>query len=470
VRSACVLFVLISASPAYAASSSGAHMPLIAGDVLGIGHLVGSVFSGLGHAVLGAFPWTIGLATKFILVTLGALVRMLIPRSWAQDGVQIMHWIVQVPDYAGQVTSATGHTGYGFAGVNDLRLLFTWIGIALLPLTLVYATSRSMLGEGDPVAAPIVRVLALAGVLVSYPYWWAQGAALVNQLTYIVLSLAPVTDGLHKLMVFTVEGVGLGGWQLVDLGLMAALGLELLALIFLKVAIILLGAILFATGPLMLGLVPTSAGHAIARAWASAVMTLLALPIAWATVFAVGAVLINDSSTAGPLISGHTDIGGLLGGVLLAVTGLATLWLCLKAAREAGSLLRLQIGGLLVLARQHRGGTQQATSGQAAASTGSHDARSIRAFGQRVGTAAAAAEAAGVDASPRVGGALARVGSAAGAAGRRGVLGSAAVGAGRVGAKAVPTAARVVGRSRAGAVAVHYRSRVNTDPSSPVEN
>ena len=52
---------------------------------------------------------------------------------------------------------------YGFAGINALRDLFTWIGAALLPLTLVYATSRAMVGHGDHVAIPIVRVLALGG-------------------------------------------------------------------------------------------------------------------------------------------------------------------------------------------------------------------------------------------------------------------------------------------------------------------
>ena len=64
-------------------------------------------------------------------------------------------------------------------------------------------------------------------------------------------------------------------------------------------------------------------------------MMLLALPVAWAAVFAVGALLINDAGTAGPLIAGNSDVGSLLGGVLLAVAGLASLWLCLRAAREA---------------------------------------------------------------------------------------------------------------------------------------
>ena len=106
-------------------------------------------------------------------------------------------------------------------------------------------------------------------------------------------------------MLYAVDGVALGGWQLVDLGLMALVAIELLSLIFLKVVIILLGALLYATGPITIGLVATESGAAIARAWASAVAMLLALPVAWATLFAVGALLVGDAGTAGPLIAGQ---------------------------------------------------------------------------------------------------------------------------------------------------------------------
>ena len=125
-----------------AAAATGSHVPLVDAGI----HR-GSIFRTIGHAVLGAFSWTIGLASKFILTTIGALVRMLIPRSWANEGVRIMEWIVAVPNYAGTVTTPAGRTVYGFGGINALRDLFTWIGVGLLPLTLVYGTTRAMLGE-----------------------------------------------------------------------------------------------------------------------------------------------------------------------------------------------------------------------------------------------------------------------------------------------------------------------------------
>ena len=409
--------------------------------------ILGDIFGTIGHAVLGAFSWTIGLASKFILTTIGALVRMLIPRSWAQEGVEIMEWIVAVPNYAGTVTTPTGHTIYGFSGINALRDLFTWIGVGLLPLTLVYGTTRAMLGERGHVAVPIARVVAIAAVLVSYPYWWTEAAAMTDTVTHMVLTIRPVASGLHQLMLYAVDGVALGGWQLVDLALMALVAIELLSLIFLKVVIILLGALLFATGPITIGLVATESGAAIARAWASAVVMLIALPIVWATLFAVGALLVGDAGTAGPLIAGHSSIGSLLGGVILAVAGAASLWLCLRAAREATGLLRMQLGGLLALGHRGSSGPTRVATSQ------SSSVDSLRRFGTRVGQAASGA-AGELAAAGTAGAAVVRGGRALGYVGRHGALGTAAAGGRAAAAFAAPRAAVLVGRSRAGAVAV----------------
>ncbi|MGH2909660.1 MAG: hypothetical protein ACRDK8_10230, partial [Solirubrobacteraceae bacterium] len=379
---ATVAVALLAPAPAYAAGLHLAAGPPVAG-------IIGSIFGGIGHALLGAFSWTIDLASKFVLTTIAALVRMLIPRSWVHQGLQIMQWIVAVPHSAGKVSSPGGGTAYGFAGINALRDLFMWLGIAVAPLTLVYATSRAMIGEGDPVGIPLLRMLAVSVVIVAYPYWWAQATALADQVTNAILSVPAVTDGLYKLMEYAVGGVALGGWQLVDLGLMGAIALELLGLIFLKVVLIVLGALLYATGPLTIGLVPTRAGSALARAWVSAMVTLLGIGVAWAALFAVGALLIDDAGGAGPLIAGNGAFGSLAGGLLLAVAGLASLWLCLKAAKEAGSLLRLQLSGLLVLTGSH-GSVGPTSAGTSRAQT---SGSSLRAYGSRLARATGAANA-----------------------------------------------------------------------------
>jgi hypothetical protein len=434
-----VIGSLAGAAPA--AAATGSHLPLVTAGILG------SIFGTIGHAVLGAFSWTIGLASNFILTTIGALVRMLIPRSWANEGVQIMEWIVAIPNYAGTVTSPTGHTMYGFAGINGLRDLFTWIGVGLLPLTLVYGTTRAMLGERGHVAIPVARVVAIAALLVSYPYWWTEAAAMTDTVTHMVLTLPAVVTGLHQLMLYAVDGVALGGWQLVDLALMALVAIELLSLIFLKVVLILLGALLYATGPITIGLVATDSGAAVARAWASAVALLLAVPVVWATLFAVGALLVGDAGTAGPLIAGNSSVGSLLGGVLLAVAGAASLWICLRAAREAMGLLRMQLGGLLALSHRGSGGSVRTPAPQSTASS------SLRRFGARI--AQAAGGAGGELAVAGAGGAaVVRGGRAVGYVARHGALGTAAAGGRAAARSAGPHAAALVGRSRAGAVAV----------------
>jgi hypothetical protein len=429
------------AGAAPAAAATGTHLPLVTAGILG------SIFGTIGHAVLGAFSWTIGLASKFILTTIGALVRMLIPRSWANEGVQIMEWIVAIPNYAGTVTSPAGNTIYGFAGINGLRDLFTWIGVGLLPLTLVYGTTRAMLGERGHVAVPIGRVVAIAALLVSYPYWWTEAAAMTDTVTHMVLNLPAVVTGLHQLMLYAVDGVALGGWQLVDLALMALVAIELLSLIFLKVVLILLGALLYATGPITIGLVATDSGAAIARAWTSAVALLVAVPVVWATLFAVGALLVGDAGTAGPLIAGNSSVGSLFGGVLLAVAGAASLWICLRAAREAMGLLRMQLGGLLALSHRGSGGSVRTPAPQSTASS------SLRRFGARV--AQATNGVGGELAAAGAGGAaVVRSGRAVGYVARHGALGTAAAG-GRAAARSAGShASGLVGRSRAGAVAV----------------
>lgn len=440
--------VLVALYAPGTALAAGGHAPVVSADVLGIGGLVHGVFSSIGHAVVGALSWTVGLASQFILVTVGALVRLLIPHSWVHAGVQIMRWIVAVPDYAGQVTTPTGRHVYGFAGINDLRDLFEWLGIAIAPLTLIYATTRAMIGDGDPIAIPVLRIAAATIAIASYPYWWTQAAAAADQVTNVILSVPAVSAGLYRLMDYAVAGVALGGWQLMDLGLMAATALALLALIFLKVVLILLGALLYATGPVMIGLIPTRAGAALARAWASAAAMLLGLGIAWATVFAVGALLIGDSTTAGPLIAGNTTFGSLVGGLLLAVAGVASLWVCLKVAREAGAILRMQLSGLLVFAGAGSGGSSSVPTTRAR-TTGA----SLRGYAQRL-TAAAGAGVGELAVAGPAGARLAAAGRAGALVGRRGLVGTGMAAAGAGAGKAAPRAARMMQRSRAGAVAV----------------
>jgi len=74
----------------------------------------------------------------------------------------------------GTITTPGGGHEFGFAGINALRELFMWLGLAIAPLSLTYATSRALVGESEPVAAPVMRVVGASILVASYGYCGAR--------------------------------------------------------------------------------------------------------------------------------------------------------------------------------------------------------------------------------------------------------------------------------------------------------
>jgi len=441
---ALLLSVVAASAPATAVASAGLGSipaPPIA-DILGIGGALKSV-------LVGGFEWTTEVAGKFVVNTLAGLVDLLIPDSWATQGLSVMQWVVAIPNYAAHV-AGPGGGDYAFAGINDLRDLFVWIGIAMLPLTLTYASTRAIFGLGDNVAMPIVRTLAIGVVLISYTWLWAQVAAICNQITKAILGVATVAAGINKMFEFLVGGGALiGALPLIGLVVVGAAGAALLAMIFLKVLMILVGAIVYVTGPLMIGIAPTERGAAAARAWLTLALGLVVLPILWATVFAIAALLMNDSTGAGSVIGTSSDLGTLLGGLVLGLAAIAGFYLNLKLTKFAAALLGGQIAGMLALAGGRGSSASAGRGGGAPASA--RDA--LSSFGSKVGGAARGAGAA-LGGSGRAGAMLAGAGGGAGALARGGLLGAGGGLAKRgVGAAAASPVGQALGGTKAGALA-----------------
>ncbi len=416
-------------------------------DALGVGGALKDLLDTAGGVLIGGINWTSDVAGQFVVQTLSGLVDLLIPDSWARQATSIMRWVVAVPSYGAQVKTPDGSVTYAFAGINELRDLFVWVGLALLPLTLVYASTRAMFGLGDHVALPVLRVLAIAVALVSYPWLWSQVAAIVNQMTKAILSIPAVSAGVNRMFEFIVGGGALAGLPLVGLIVMAAAGVGLLATIFAKVLMIIVGALVYATGPVMLGLAPTERGAAAARAWLTLALGLAALPIVWTTVFAIGGLLMNDSAGAGALIATDSDLGELLGGLVLALAAIAAFWLNLKLTRFAAAILGGQVAGMLALASSGRAG------GAVGPAVASDPRDALSAFGARVSGAARGA-AGPLAASGRAGGLLVRAGGGVatlagggllGAAGALAKRGAAGAGGGWLG--------QAIGATKAGALA-----------------
>ena len=206
-------------------------------------------------------------------------------------------------------------------------------------MTLVYATSRSWSGQGDPPHVPLTRVLIVAVALLNYTWLWSQAVALTNQITHAILGVPAVTNGIETMFEVLIAGAALGGLPLIGLLLMGVGGLQLIALIFVKVVLILVGALAFAIGPLMIGLVATERGNALARAWMTMTLGLFVLPIVWASIFAIAAVLINDASSGSAVLGSGAGLGRLLGGLLIALAAIAGFWLAIKLTKAFGSLV-----------------------------------------------------------------------------------------------------------------------------------
>ena len=440
-----VLVVLAAAGPA-AASPGDVPAPVLA-----------NIFGDIAHAVLGAVDWTVDVAGDFVMNLFGGIVKKLIPRSWIDQGVPILSWIVAVPDYSARLSTPTGAGSYGFAGVNEMRGLFTWLGMAIAPLALVFATSRSIFGQSDQPAVPMIRVFTVAIGVLSYTWLWGQAVAITNQITKAILGVGAVAGGIEKMFDVLIAGTVLRGLPFIGLILMAIGAIGLIAMLFLKVMIVLVGALVYATGPLMLGLAATERGNAVARAWMSLATGLFALAIIWASVFALAAVLINDAATgAGAvLFAGSSGLRTFLGGLIIAMAAIAGFILNLKITKALGGVVGAQLSGMLALIGSQGGvrgllgaGAARATGGGASGSAAAAGA-SLRGFGAKARGAAAGAASA-LSPVGRGAGVLA----GAGTLGRGGLIGAggalAGAGASRLAGSRVGQAAAT---SRAGSVA-----------------
>ncbi len=416
---------------------------------------VGSFLGGIVSSVIGGVSWTVNLAGSFILNLIGGLVKLLIPRSWIHQGLQILQWVVAVPDYTGKVTAPGGRHVYGFPGVNAMRGLYTWLGLAILPLTALYAGSRAWTGQGDHVAMPLVRVVTVSIGVLSYTWLWGQAVALANQFTTAILGVRAVTQGIYKMFTLLVSGTVLVGLPLIGEVLLAAAAAGLLAMIFLKVVLILVGALVYAIGPLMIGLAPTERGHAIARAWASLAIALFVIGILWASLFALAAVLLNDASSGALLLGGSSSAGHLLSGVVIAMAAIAGFYANIKLTKAIAGIIAGQLSGVLAQlgGRGLHGVLGRGAAPGATPSPGGGGATSLRGFAAKLGGGLAGAAGSVVPAG-RAGAILTAGAGAGGTLARGGLIGAGGALAGRGLAGAAHTnLARAAGATRAGAVA-----------------
>ncbi|HMJ34791.1 MAG TPA: hypothetical protein VK501_12835 [Baekduia sp.] len=281
------------------------------------------------------------------------LVDLVVPDFASHWITALVQWLVAVPD----VTDA-----HAYPHLNAYRAELVGLGFALLAISL--SVCALQIAAGAPIASQVAkRAVAAAGVLVLYPKLVSTFILGLNVLTGSMVTQHLVTDGIDKMLgAALVIGIATSG---VGWGL--AVGAALTSLYFVaglmivKIGLTSLEAVLMLAGALVWGLYPLPATAWLARTWIAGAITIALIPVAWALIFAAGALLTSDS-----LIWASGAHGGLpdeLQQIVKPFTAVACLWLAFKAPvflMAAGRAVGIHPG---MVAGPARGGSGGAASG-----------------------------------------------------------------------------------------------------------
>lgn len=283
---------------------------------------------------LGIFGLDVG---ELVEDAVRALVDLIVPDFGSEWVSALVTWLVALPpvtagafpalnDYADQLAAV----GFGLLGASFLAgLLQLWAG-----------------GTSGATGAEAVRRAAIAaGALALYPTVLESLLVGVNILTAEMVRHPLVVDGLDKAF---GESLGIaaviGG---VSLGLAVGAALVLLyfvaALFVLKIGLTALLAVAVIAGALVWGLYPLPHAQWLARAWLSGIVAALAVPVAWACVFAAAALLARDTLVLDGGGQFNRQLSDPLGGLVKPFAAVACFWIAYRApyfllglARTAG--------------------------------------------------------------------------------------------------------------------------------------
>lgn len=293
--------------------------------------------------VLGPLEIGVEEVAGLLVNVLTALADLLVPDWLVKPATKLMTWIVAVPNWA----QAGGTGTYVFSGVNNLHDYMRWFGVGLLTAGATWGATSGMLGGRAP--EDIVRALMTAAIgLVFYRWGWGQLAAITNTITESLMSAKDVQRGLSQMLAFTAGGAFLSVGTIFAPILVIVAAVALLGLIAAKAALILLSAVVYVTGGLVLGLLVWPGGRAIAGAWMAMAGACFVIPVLWAVLFAVSGVLMSDAmKSGGQLIEGEGLFAGLMTQIMLAITSIVALVLAIKLAGVIWGMARSVPLGLI---------------------------------------------------------------------------------------------------------------------------
>src|SRR5271165_6882243 len=270
----------------------------------------GVLGSGIGPSVgpdLNPLPSVGELLNGVVNGVFGALLSALTPSFLKHADFHTLEWLIALPDVANTAIWPT---------VGRLEANMVWVAGAILPTTLIIATIRdtalSLSFRAHPGNA-LLRVLGAVFWLILYRFAVSNAVAFVNVLTHTMLSWSIVAQGLHRTVLVMFGGsviFGAGGAFLALLGLVAlAFAVCLFAL---KVLLLMVLAVLFVAGPLLIALTPLPTVGDLARGWRLAFVGICLIPVGWCIIFATAGAISLDVTK--PRLRGpHRKPGG--GGV-----------------------------------------------------------------------------------------------------------------------------------------------------------
>jgi hypothetical protein len=264
----------------------------------------------------------------------GALLSALTPSFLKHADIHALEWLVALPNVADTAIWPT---------VGRLEANMVWVAGAILPTTLIIATTRdtalSLSFRAHPGNA-LLRVVGAVFWLILYRFAVSNAVAFVNVLTHTMLSWSIVAQGLHRTVLVMFGGsviLGAGGAFLALLGLVALV--FAVCLFALKVLLLMVLAVLFVAGPLLIALTPLPTVGYLARGWLLALVGICLIPVGWCIIFATAGAISLDVTNLG----GGAHIGNRVVGAFAA---LATFYIAVKWPLMVLGHVRGSLGGL----------------------------------------------------------------------------------------------------------------------------
>lgn len=286
-------------------------------------------------ALLG-FPSVEEIVRKVVDLLFGALSQALLPDFLRDGTVDAIKWLIAVPNPADARL---------WPNVAEIESNMAALGFGLLGLTFVIAAVRyTLIGFASgphPMVALSHAVAAAAGIVV-YRWAFVNAVALVNVVTHQILSWPVVAHGLGRTVKVLFGGSLLVGSGSVFLSLLALVTIFFAVSLFvMKVAVLMLTAILYVAGPAVIALYPLPEAARFTRLWLYAALAVVLVPLGWCVIFATAGAISLDVTSFGDLggqgtakVVGAKTTGAFAGLLMFA---LAAIW-PFKLGRHLGGI------------------------------------------------------------------------------------------------------------------------------------